>query len=106
MESFIELFGDRELEWDLLWTGGSGMGLASRLLPGLELSDPGFRLDGNPVVKRLVLGGMPTGIWYGLKRRRGRVLLRKGFLGIVLLAALVAGIADAAAAAAAIYVYG
>lgn len=81
------------------------MGLGSRLLPGLELSDPGLRLDGNPVVKRLVLGGMFTGIWYGLKRRRGRVLLRKGFLDIVL-AALVAGIADAAAAAAAIYVYG
>lgn len=97
----MELFGDKDLEWGLLWTGVSGMGLDSRLLPGLELSDPGLRLAGNPVVSRLVLGGIPTGIGYGLKRRRGRVLLRKGFLGIVVAAALVAGIAEAAAAAAA-----
>lgn len=96
----MELFGDKGLEWVLLWTGVSGMGLDSRLLPALELSDPGLRLAGNPVVSRLVLGGIPIGIGYGLKRRRGRVLLRKGFLGIVV-AALVAGIAEAAAAAAA-----
>lgn len=102
----MEVLGDRELEADLWWlllrVGGSGRGLDSLLLPGLELSDPGLRLAGTPVVKRLVLGGMETGIWYGLKRSRGRVVVKKGFLDREL-ATLVAGMAaDAAAAAAAI----
>lgn len=40
------------------------------------------------------------GIWYGLNRSRGRVLLRKGFLESEL-AVVLAGRAEAAAAAAA-----
>lgn len=103
MESFRELLGEREPLWLLdLCKGRSGRGLDSLLLLGLEPSEPGFRLAGSPVVRRLVLGGMVTGIWYGLKRRRGRVLLRKGFRDRELAAAaLVAGSAEAAAAAAA-----
>lgn len=63
MESFRDPLGDNEARWLLdLCTGRSDRGLDSLLLPGLDPSEPAFKLVGRPVVKRLVLGGIATGI--------------------------------------------
>lgn len=97
-DSFTEVFGElarpvEEILW-LLWTSGAGL---VSLLPGLEHSEAWMR----PAESRLAeLWGSDTGSWYGLKRSLGRVELRKGFRDRWL-AVLVAGRAEAEAAAAA-----
>lgn len=56
-ESFMEVLGDATLPLEppnlwLLWCSGAGL---VSLLPGLEDSEPGFRLPVRPAVRRLEL---------------------------------------------------
>lgn len=99
----MEVLGDVVLPDDppFLWLllRCSGAGLVS-LLPGLEDSELGLRPPCRPADSRLELCCSDTGSWYGLKRSRGRDEVRKGFLESGL-EVLVAGSAEAEAAAAA-----